>query len=265
MGRHTMRLFGRIVGAVVLAAVPSPAFAEVSDKVSSIPEHWILALPVAAIMLVASRWRWWLALPLALPLVVLIWAGLELPSEPYIGPALLQEQGWLYFASLWGSDLVMAAGFGVGAWLGWRRRLRAGTPLSNPPLQDMTVAYARSCRRTAGRWTDMKRLWQVIAIGVLGVAACQWITLSDQIVHGVVGTFKTGWNTPILTAGTGMLRLFLLLSAVAAAAGALVARRLRESSPGLERCARLGAYSLVGGAALWLGLIASPIVDLVQR
>jgi hypothetical protein len=56
-----------------------------------------------------------------------------------------------------------------------------------------------------------------------------------------------------------------VLSAVAAAAGALAARRLRGSSPGWERCARLGMYSLVGGAALWLGLIASPIVDLVQR
>jgi hypothetical protein len=111
----------------------------------------------------------------------------------------------------------------------------------------------------------MKRLWQGIALGVSGVAACQWLNLGDQIVHGVVLTFKTGWGTPVLTAGTEMLRIFLLLSAVAAAAGVLAARRLRGSSPGLERCARIGAYSLVGGAALWLGLIASPIVDLVQR
>jgi hypothetical protein len=111
----------------------------------------------------------------------------------------------------------------------------------------------------------MKRIWQGIAIGVLGVAACQWLNLGDQIVHGVVLTFKTGWGTPVLTAGTGMLRIFLALSAVAAAAGALAARRLRGSSPACERCARIGAYSLVGGAALWLGLIASPIVDLVQR
>ena len=111
----------------------------------------------------------------------------------------------------------------------------------------------------------MKRLWRGIAIGVLGVAACQWLNLGDQIVHGVVLTFKTGWGTPVLTAGTGMLRIFLVLSAVAAAAGALAARRLRGASPAFERCARIGAYSLMGGATLWLGLIASPIVDLVQR
>ena len=111
----------------------------------------------------------------------------------------------------------------------------------------------------------MKKLWQVIAIGVLGVAACQWLSLGDQIVHGVVLTLKTGWSTPVLTAGSEMLRIFLVLSGSAAAAGAVAAWRLRKMSPAFGRCARVAAYSLVGGAALWLGLIASPIVDVVQR
>jgi len=111
----------------------------------------------------------------------------------------------------------------------------------------------------------MKRLWQGIAIGVLGIAACQWLSLGDQIVHGIVLVLKTGWSTPVLTAGTGMLKLFLVFTAVAAAAGVLAARRLRQSSPAFERCARVAACGLVGGAALWLGLIASPIVDMVQR
>jgi hypothetical protein len=116
-----------------------------------------------------------------------------------------------------------------------------------------------------GSWTGMKRLWQGIAIGTLGGAACQWLNLGDQIVHGIVLILKTGWSTPVLTAGTGMLKLFLLLTAVAAAAGALAARVLRESSPAFGRCARVATYGLLGGAALWLGLIASPIVDVVQR
>ena len=111
----------------------------------------------------------------------------------------------------------------------------------------------------------MKRLWQGIAIGALGVAACQWLSLGDQLVHGVVLILKTGWSAPLLTAGTGMLTIFLVLTAVAVVAGALAARRLRQSSPAFERCARVATYGLVGGATLWLGLIASPIVDLVQR
>jgi hypothetical protein len=111
----------------------------------------------------------------------------------------------------------------------------------------------------------MKRLWQVIAIGALGVAACQWLNLGDQLVHGIVTIFKTGWSVPVLTAGTGMLRIFLVLTAVAVAIGAVTAWRLQQSSPAFARCARVATYGLVGGAALWLGLIASPIVDLVQR
>ena len=111
----------------------------------------------------------------------------------------------------------------------------------------------------------MTRLWQIVAIGVLGVAACQWLSIGDQIVHGAVITLKTGWTTPVLTVGTRMLGAFLVFTAAAAAVGALALRRLRGSSPGFERCARVGTYSLVGGAAVWLALIASPIVDLVRR
>ena len=111
----------------------------------------------------------------------------------------------------------------------------------------------------------MRRLWQGIAIGVLGMAACQWLSLGDQIVHGIVLTLKTGWGTPVLTAGTGMLRIFLALTAVGVAVGAFAAGRLRRSAPAFARCARVAMYSLLSGAVLWLGLIASPIVDLVQR
>jgi hypothetical protein len=111
----------------------------------------------------------------------------------------------------------------------------------------------------------MRRLWQGIAIGVLGVAACQWIIVVAQIVHGIVLTLKAGWGTPMLTAGSAMLKIFLLLTAVGVTFGALAARYLRRSSPAFGRCARVATYGLVGGAALWLGLIASPIVDSVQR
>lgn len=110
----------------------------------------------------------------------------------------------------------------------------------------------------------MTKMWQGIAIGVLGVAACQWLSLGDQIVHGIVLTLKTGWSTPVLTVGTGMLKIFLGFTVIAVVAGALAARRLRRSSD-FERCARVATYSLIGGAAVWVGLIASPIVDLVQR
>ena len=110
-----------------------------------------------------------------------------------------------------------------------------------------------------------ERLWQGIAIGALGVAAFQWLSIGEQLVHAMVLTLKTGWSEPVLTAGTGMLRTFLVLSSVAAGGGAFAARRPRHISPAFEQCARAATYGLVGGAALWLGLIASPVVDLAQR
>ena len=140
--------------------------------------------------------------------------------------------------------------------------------LPNRALQRTNASVAAlplaSAAERPYRWTDMKRFWHGIAIALLGVAACQWLSLGDQIVHGVALTLKTGWSTPVLTAGTGMLKTFLGLTAIAVIVGALAARRLRWS-PGFERCARGATYSLIGGAAVWLGLIASPIVDLVQR
>jgi hypothetical protein len=111
----------------------------------------------------------------------------------------------------------------------------------------------------------MKALWQMVAIGALGVVAYQWFCVGDQLVHGAVLILKTGWSVPVLTVGIGMLNIFVLLTAVAVAIGALATWRLRQSSPPFARCARIATYGLLGGATLWLGLIASPLVDVVQR
>lgn len=111
-----------------LVSAPGPAFAEVSDKATSIEEHWILALPMAAALLLMPRWRWWTALPLAFLLAALIHATMELPNEPNFGAGLLEEQGWPYFASLWSSDSMMVVALAIGGFLGWRRRPRTGVP-----------------------------------------------------------------------------------------------------------------------------------------
>lgn len=113
-----------VCGAVALlvVALPHRAFAEVSDKAASIPEHWMLALPFATVALIAAWWRWWLAIPLGWLLVAKIWVGFEMFVDPDIGRALLREQGIHYFLSLWGSDLLVATGLVAGFLLGWFSR-----------------------------------------------------------------------------------------------------------------------------------------------
>src|SRR6478735_2866252 len=108
----------------------------------------------------------------------------------------------------------------------------------------------------------MTRLWQMIAIGALGMAALQFLGLADYAIHGVFLTYKWGYDPPILTAGTKALQAFLLISGIGAAAGALAWSRLRPLSPRFARCARIATLSLLGGVVGCLAMIASPLVDL---
>ncbi len=105
----------------VLAA-PLSASAEVSDKAASIPMHWIVAAPLAAMLFLAASIRWWLFVPLLVVPAFFLFGTLDLTLDPHVGSALLQEQGWVYFLSLWASDALMLAALAAGAWRDWTRR-----------------------------------------------------------------------------------------------------------------------------------------------
>jgi hypothetical protein len=111
----------------------------------------------------------------------------------------------------------------------------------------------------------MARLWRVIAVGMLGVAALQFLGLAQYAIHGICLAYKWGYDLPILTAGTQALRAFLLVSGVAAGIAAVAWSRLRLGSPRFARCARVATLSLLAGALGCLAVTASPLVDLVSR
>jgi hypothetical protein len=111
----------------------------------------------------------------------------------------------------------------------------------------------------------MTRLWQIIAIGALGMAALQFLGLAVYAIHGIFLTYKWGYDPPILTVGTKALRVFLLFSGIGAATGALAWSRLRSLSPRFARCARIAMLSFLAGAVGCLAMIASPLVELVRR
>jgi hypothetical protein len=51
----------------------SVASAEVSDKAATIPQDWLLALPLAAVLFLAASFRWWLGAVLAVvPVFILL-------------------------------------------------------------------------------------------------------------------------------------------------------------------------------------------------
>lgn len=122
----------RLIAALVMTLAPRSASAEVSDKISSVPEQWMFAGVFAALAFVAVRWRWWLAAPLALLLACMISGEWEFTGG-FIGAAILEEQGWGYFVSLWCSWLFMASVLVFGTFVGWQNRPGAGTSIGQSP------------------------------------------------------------------------------------------------------------------------------------
>lgn len=117
-----MRLRRAVPVLLMALAVPAAASAEVSDKVLAIPQHWFIALPIAALTFAAGSFRWWLGAPLAVVPILSFAGTIELSIDPEVGAALWREQGWPYFASLWFSDFLMLGALLVGLRRGWMRR-----------------------------------------------------------------------------------------------------------------------------------------------
>ena len=77
-----------------------------------------------ALELVAGRFRWWLGIPfLLLPLVIAL-ATFGRRHDPEIAPAIIEEQGMVYFEHSYASAGLAALMVGVGMWMGWSRRTR---------------------------------------------------------------------------------------------------------------------------------------------
>jgi hypothetical protein len=117
-----MQVLRCVAAFLIVIAGASVASAEVSDKAASIPQHWLLALPLAAILFLAASFRWWLGAVLAVVPVFILLGSIDMTFDKYIGPALWHEQGWPYFASLWGSDLLILGALASGVRRGWARR-----------------------------------------------------------------------------------------------------------------------------------------------
>ncbi|MBK6528857.1 MAG: hypothetical protein IPF99_04545 [Deltaproteobacteria bacterium] len=75
--------------------------------------------------------------PLAFPLVAVVWTDASLLStDRDLGTALLQEQGWPYFYSLWASDLLMMVALVSIGVLGWRRSLSGKAAVPSVPREE---------------------------------------------------------------------------------------------------------------------------------
>ncbi len=117
-----MQTLRSILVLLLIAIIPASALAEVSDKAPTIPRHWVIAIPIAAVLFAAGSHRWWLGALLAVVPIFILLGSIDMTFDQYVGPALWREQGWPYFASLWSSDLLMLGALLLGIRRGWARR-----------------------------------------------------------------------------------------------------------------------------------------------
>jgi hypothetical protein len=87
--------------------LPELAFAEVSDKVPSISNLWIMGFSLGIIGFFLSRYRIWAGILIGLVSIFFCLAYYDVISDPFVGPAIRNEQGNLYIFSVYGSIVLM--------------------------------------------------------------------------------------------------------------------------------------------------------------
>ena len=115
-----------------LYLLATPAFAEVSDKILSIPGMWLQAVLIGGIAILACRFRWWIGLPFMILPIVIALSTFGLKLDPELSPAIIEAHGEAYFHIFYASALFAAIMIAVGMWMGWQRnRHSAGADENN--------------------------------------------------------------------------------------------------------------------------------------
>ena len=87
---------------LALMTMPVAVHAEVSDKMATIPQLRMQGIIVAVVLLAMVRWSAWFSI-LAFAVIAFFGAATyETFADPYVGPAILNEQGIPYVVSSYG-------------------------------------------------------------------------------------------------------------------------------------------------------------------
>ena len=111
--------------AALLICFPSIAFAEVSDKMASIPALWLQGTVGAVILFALGRYSYVLAALGFLVCIFWLIGTYETFADPYIGPAIRYEQGVPYVFAAYGSSAMLFLGLGAGFVQRLRRKRHA--------------------------------------------------------------------------------------------------------------------------------------------
>lgn len=106
---------------IAISSYPITAFAEVADKIQSIPSALLVGVLVGCGMIFLGRFRWWLNVFLLPVPILLIAENISLWNETAMREAIIYEQGSIYFGVLGMQDFFILTGTIVGIFLGYKR------------------------------------------------------------------------------------------------------------------------------------------------
>ena len=111
-----------LLTAIILFGVSAPCWAEVSDKIPTQTELWLQGCVVSALIFAGLLWNRWLNI-VAIPIAVLsIYAALGSHLFWGLGESIVQEQGCIYLASLYGSKSLPVAACVIGNFARQKRK-----------------------------------------------------------------------------------------------------------------------------------------------
>lgn len=106
---------------LLLSLMPLSVLAEVSDKMASIPFMWVQGVVGAIVLLFLIQRFIWASVFGVLVVTFFTYASYATFADPYIGPAIIQEQGTPYIIAAYGSVTLMGLGLCTGIYLNRRR------------------------------------------------------------------------------------------------------------------------------------------------
>jgi uncharacterized membrane protein len=112
---------------LLIALLPLGAFAEVSDKIASIPLMWGQAIVFGGISFFLASKKWWLSLVGFVLFLAMSTGTYDMQSDKFMREAVVKEQGEAYFIIGYISSVIVAFLTASGIFYGYLRRSKNST------------------------------------------------------------------------------------------------------------------------------------------
>ncbi|MDP5145321.1 hypothetical protein ORI98_02555 [Shewanella sp. ULN5] len=107
---------------LLISILPLNAFAEVSDKIASIPLMWVQAVIFGGIGFYLASRKWWLSIVGFILFFAMAIGTYDMQSDKFMKVAVIKEQGEIYFAIGYITSIIVAVLTTFGILYGYWRK-----------------------------------------------------------------------------------------------------------------------------------------------